>query len=112
MRKISVMTAGTLVLLVASTSIPAYSDREAAIGSISSLNDMAGQIGHLYDPLFYDVMVYIFGTMVFAIFLMSVIAYWIRRKGFGGTSKEKWIAELEKYYEREGIRLLPEESRK
>ena len=42
------------------------------------------QIGPAYDPLFYDVMVYIFGVMLFAVFLLSVIAFWLRRKGLGG----------------------------
>ncbi len=78
----------------------------------ASLTNLAGQIGPVYDPLFYDVMVYIFGVMVFAIFLLAVIAFWLRKKGLGGTAKEKWVEELEKYYEREGIGLLPEESRK
>lgn len=78
----------------------------------ASLTNLAGQIGPVYDPLFYDVMVYIFGVMVFAIFLLAVIAFWLRKKGLGGTAKEKWVGELEKYYEREGIGLLPEESRK
>lgn len=78
----------------------------------ASLTEMAGQIGPTYDPLFYDVIVYIFGTMLFAVFLLGVIAFWLRRKGLGGTAKEKWVAELEKYYEREGVGLLPEESRK
>ena len=45
---------------------------------------MMMQIGPAYDPLFYDVMVYIFGTMLFAVFLLSVIAFWLRRKGLGG----------------------------
>lgn len=76
------------------------------------LTKLAGQIGPAYDPLFYDVMIYIFGTMVFAIFLLGVIAFWMRRKGIGGTAKETWVAELEKYYEREGIGMIPEETRK
>jgi len=78
----------------------------------ASLTDMAGQIGPSYDPLFYDVMVYIFGTMVFAIFLLAVISFWLRRKGLGVTAKEKWVQELDKHYEREGVGLIPEDSRK
>jgi len=78
----------------------------------ASLTNLAGQIGPAYDPLFFDVMVYIFGVMVFAIFLLGVIAFWLRRKGLGGTARETWVAELEKHYEREGIGLIPEESRK
>jgi hypothetical protein len=68
------------------------------------------QIGPAYDPLFYDVMVYIFGTMLFAVFLLSVIAFWLRRKGLGGGSaKEKWTQELERYFEHEQIGLIPDE---
>jgi hypothetical protein len=78
----------------------------------ASLTNLVGQIGPAYDPLFYDVMVYIFGVMLFAVFLLGVIAFWLRRKGLGGTAKETWVAELEKYYEREGMGLIPEESRK
>ncbi len=83
------------------------------VASVSaSLTKMAGQIGPTYDPLFYDVMVYIFGVMLFAIFLLGVISFWLRKKGIGGTAKETWVAELEKHYEREGVGLTPEESRK
>jgi len=69
------------------------------------------QIGPAYDPLFYDVMVYIFGTMLFAVFLLGVIAFWLRRKGLGGgAAKEQWAQELERYFEREQIGLIPDES--
>ncbi len=78
----------------------------------ASLTHVTGQIGPAFDPLFYDVMVYIFGVMIFAVFLLGVIAFWLRRKGLGGTARETWVAELEKYYEREGVGLMPEESRK
>ncbi len=68
------------------------------------------QIGPQYDPLFYDVMIYIFGTMLFGVFLLSVISFWLRRKGLGGSSaKEKWTQELEKYFEKEQIGLIPDE---
>jgi hypothetical protein len=71
---------------------------------------LIGQIGPAYDPLFYDVMVYIFGTMLFAVFLLGVIAFWLRRKGLGGGSaKERWAQELERYFEREQIGLIPDE---
>lgn len=77
---------------------------------ITPFKNLIGQIGPAYDPLFYDVMVYIFGTMLFAVFLLSVIAYWLRRKGLGGGSaKEKWTQELERYFEREQIGLIPDE---
>ena len=59
------------------------------------------QIGPQYDPLFYDVMIYIFGTMLFAVFLLAVISFWLRRKGLGGQSaKERWTQELEKYFQK------------
>ncbi len=68
------------------------------------------QIGPQYDPLFYDVMIYIFGTMLFAVFLLGVISFWLRRKGLGGQSaKEKWTLELEKYFQREQIGQIPDE---
>jgi hypothetical protein len=77
---------------------------------ITPFKNFVTQIGPAYDPLFYDVMVYIFGTMLFAVFLLSVIAYWLRRKGLGGGSaKEKWTQELERYFEREQIGLIPDE---
>ena len=69
------------------------------------------QIGPQYDPLFYDVMIYIFGTMLFAVFLLSVIAFWLRRKGLGGQSaKEKWTQELEKYFQTEQIGMIPDQN--
>jgi ABC-type branched-subunit amino acid transport system permease subunit len=69
----------------------------------TAFKDLITQIGPQYDPLFYDVMIYIFGTMLFAVFLL-------RRKGLGGGSaKEKWTQELEKYFEREQIGLIPDE---
>ena len=76
----------------------------------NTLHSLIGQIGPSYDPLFYDVMVYIFGTIMFAVFLLAVIAFYLRRKGLGGGSaKEKWTQELEKYFEREQIGLIPDE---
>ena len=64
----------------------------------NAFHSLIGQIGPAYDPLFYDVMVYIFGTMLFAVFLLSVIAFYLRKKGIGGGSaKEKWVSELDKY---------------
>ena len=101
------LTVATVTLLAIASSTPAFAQNYAA----ESLTALAENIGPAYDPLFYDVMVYVFGVMIFAIFLMSVIAYWIRRKGVG-TSNEAWVVELQKHYEREGIGLLPEESRK
>ena len=69
------------------------------------------QIGPQYDPLFYDVMIYIFGTMLFAVFLLAVISFWLRGKGLGGQSaKERWTQELEKYFQKEQIGLIPDEA--
>ena len=81
------------------------------VGMFSTgLESLLKQVGPAYDPLFFDVMVYIFGTMLFAVFLLSVIAFWLRRKGLGGVSaKEKWTQELETYFEREQIGLIPDE---
>ncbi len=112
MDKTNLLTAGIFVLTaVYFTPAFPYSQPYSGSQTMTSLN-IAGQVGQEYDPLFFDVMVYIFGTMIFAIFLLSVIGYWIRRKGIGATNTEKWFAGLEKHYEREGIGLTPEESRK
>ena len=76
----------------------------------SMFQHLSLQIGPQYDPLFYDVMIYIVGTMLFAVFLLSVISFWLRRKGLGGASaKEKWTQELEKYFQREQIGQIPDE---
>ena len=44
---------------------------------VGMLSNFAGQIGPNYDPLFYDVMVYIFATIMFTVFLLGVIAFWL-----------------------------------
>ena len=76
----------------------------------TAIKGLLMQIGPQYDPLFYDVSIYIFGVMLFAVFLLSVIAFWLRRKGLGGSAaKEKWTQELERYFEREQIGLIPDE---
>ena len=36
---------------------------------LNILSSITGQLGPNYDPLFYDVMIYIFGTMMFTVFL-------------------------------------------
>ncbi len=49
--------------------------------------------------------------MLFAVFLLAVISFWLRRKGLGGQSaKEKWTQELEKYFQKEQIGLIPDEA--
>ena len=59
------------------------------------------------DPLFYDVMIYIFGTMMFTVFLLSIIAYWLR-VGWGyKDNRERWVDELDRHFEREGG-LIPD----
>ena len=76
----------------------------------NTLHSLMGQICPSYDTLFYDVMVYIFGTIMFAVFLLAVIAFYMRRKGLGGGSaKEGWIKELDKYFESGQIGLIPDE---
>jgi len=76
---------------------------------VGILSNYAGQIGPNYDPLFYDVMTYIFATMMFAVFLLGVIAFWLRAHGLGQSAvRERWVAELDKHFEREGIGLIPD----
>ena len=53
---------------------------------LSVLSSVTGQLGPNYDPLFFDVMVYIFGTIMFTIFLLALIAYWVRIHGWGSVS--------------------------
>ena len=76
---------------------------------VGILSNYAGQIGPQYDPLFYDVMTYIFATIMFAVFLLGVISFWLRAHGMGsGAVRERWVAELDKHFEREGIGLIPD----
>ncbi len=76
---------------------------------VGMLSNYVGQIGPNYDPLFYDVMTYIFATIMFAVFLLGVIAFWLRVHGMGsGAVRERWVAELTKHFEREGIGLIPD----
>ena len=57
-------------------------------------HSLIGQIGPSHDPLFYDVMVCIFGTMMLAVFLLAATAFWLRKKGLGGgTAKENGYQE-------------------
>ena len=76
----------------------------------STLLNLIGQIGPLYDPLFWDIIIYIFGTIMFAVFLLAVIAFYMRRNRIaGGSAKEGWIKELDKYFESGQIGLIPDE---
>jgi len=75
---------------------------------VGILSNFAGQIGPNCGPLFYDVMVYIFGAIMFSVFLLGVNAFWFSVNGFGGDSRERWVSELEKHFEREGIGLIPD----
>ncbi len=49
---------------------------------LSILSSITGQLGPNYDPLFYDVMIYIFGTILFTIFLLAMISYHLRVHGW------------------------------
>ena len=76
---------------------------------LSILSTMTGQLGPNYDPLFYDVMIYIFGTIMFTVFLLGIIAFWLRVHGWGyKDNRERWIDELDRHFEREGIGLIPD----
>ncbi len=76
---------------------------------VGMLSNYVGQIGPNYDPLFYDVMTYIFATIMFTVFLLGVIAFWLRAHGLAsGAVRERWVAELNKHFEREGIGLIPD----
>ena len=76
---------------------------------LNILTSVTGQIGPNYDPLFYDVMLYIFGTMMFAILLLSFIGYWIRVHGWSyKDNRERWVDELDRHFENEGICLIPD----
>ena len=76
---------------------------------LSMLSTVTLQLGPNYDPLFHDVMVYIFGTMMFTVFLLGMIAYWLRVHGWSyKDTREKWVDELDKHFEREGVGLIPD----
>jgi len=76
---------------------------------LSILSSVTGQLGPNYDPLFYDVMIYIFGTMMFSIFLLGIISFWLRVHGWSyKDNRERWVDELDRHFEREGIGLIPD----
>ena len=76
---------------------------------LSILSSVTGQLGPNYDPLFYDVMIYIFGTMMFTIFLLGIISFWLRVHGWAyKDNRERWVDELDRHFEREGIGLIPD----
>ena len=76
---------------------------------MSILSSVTGQLGPNYDPLFYDVMIYIFGTMMFSIFLLGIISFWLRVHGWSyKDNRERWVDELDRHFEREGIGLIPD----
>lgn len=76
---------------------------------VNALSNIFGQLGPSYDPLFYDVMIYIFGTMMFTVFLLGIIAYWVRVHGWGyKDTRERWIDELDRHFEQEGVGLIPD----
>ncbi len=76
---------------------------------LSLLSTVTGQLGPNYDPLFYDVMTYIFGTLMFTVFLLAVISFWLRVHGWSyKDNRERWVDELDTHFEREGIGLIPD----
>ena len=76
---------------------------------LNILSTLTGQLGPNYDPLFYDVMIYIFGTIMFTVFLLSMIAFWLRVHGWSyKDNRERWVDELDTHFEREGIGLIPD----
>ncbi len=76
---------------------------------LSILSSVTGQLCPNYDPLFFDVMVYIFGTIMFTIFLLALIAYWVRIHGWGyKDNRERGVDELDRHFENEGIGLIPD----
>jgi hypothetical protein len=87
-----------------------YLAADGVIGTIFSiLSSLTGQLGPNYDPLFFDVMVYIFGTIMFTVFLLALIAYWVRVHGWGyKDNRERWVDELDRHFENEGIGLIPD----
>ena len=61
---------------------------------LNILSSVTGQLGPNYDPLFYDVMTYIFGTIMFTIFLLAMISFWLRVHGWGyKDTRERWVDE-------------------
>ena len=76
---------------------------------VNILPAITGQLGPNYDPLFYDVMIYIFGTIMFTVFLLGIIAFWLRVHGWAYKDNlERWFDELDRHFEREGIGLIPD----
>ncbi len=76
---------------------------------LNLLSSITLQLGPLYDPLFYDVMVYIFGTIMFTVFLLALISYHLRVHGWSyKDTREKWVDELDSHFEKEGIGLIPD----
>ena len=47
---------------------------------LSILSSITLQLGPNYDPLFYDVMVYIFGTIMFAAVIIGVTVVIIKKR--------------------------------
>jgi len=65
---------------------------------LSILSSLTGQLGPNYDPLFYDV-----------IFLLGIISFWLRVHGWAyKDNRERWVDELDRHFEREGIGLIPD----
>jgi len=74
---------------------------------LNILSTLTGQLGPNYDPLFYDVMIYIFGTMMFTVFLLGVISFWLRVHGWAyKDNRERWVDELDRHFERKVLVLF------
>jgi len=58
---------------------------------LSILSSITGQLGPNYDPLFYDVMIYIFGTILFSVYMDGLTKTTVRDGSMNWTDtlKEK-----------------------
>ncbi len=76
---------------------------------LSILSSITGQLGPNYDPLFYDVMIYIFGTLMFKVLLLGMFSYNLGVHGWAFNEiRERWVDELDRHFDREGIGLIPD----
>ena len=47
--------------------------------------------------------------MMFTVFLLAVISFWLRVHGWAyKDNRERWVDELDRHFEREGIGLIPD----
>ena len=46
---------------------------------------------------------------MFTVFLLSIIAFWLRVHGWSyKDNRERWVDELDRHFEKEGIGLIPD----